>query len=343
MTGRERVRAAMRFSPVDAVPLQYYLPPVGFYEHGEKLNDLFMSLPGDFGPMARQPVPVLPPSDFDAQGRYHTFQRDEWGTVWERRIFGVAGIACEHPLRDAGLIADYRFPPRPPIDEPALARDRAAAREHQKSHYLVMPGGSLYERMCALRPDEDVLCDIALDEPHIHLLADRIVEHFAHHVRRAVLLGADAISFGDDYGTERSLIVSPATWRSFFKPRLRALFQPAVDAGLDIIFHSCGAVGEILPDLREVGATAIWPQLPAYDMDKLAKTCRALGLAVAVHTDRARTMSFGTPAEVRALAEREYRAFRMDQGGAWFYVEPDNGFPFENIRALVETIAQWRG
>ena len=77
-------------------------------------------------------------------------------------------------------------------------------------------------------------------------------------------------------------------------------------------------------------------------MKALADRCRELGLAVEIHTDRARTMTFGTPDQVRELVKREYDTFRMDQGGAWFYVEADNGFPFENIQALVETIALWR-
>jgi len=83
MTGRERVKAAMRYQPVDKVPLQYMYTPVGFYEHGEKLNDLFQQLPGDFAPFTRQPIPILTVSDFDEAGRYHSFSRDEWGTLWE--------------------------------------------------------------------------------------------------------------------------------------------------------------------------------------------------------------------------------------------------------------------
>ena len=77
-------------------------------------------------------------------------------------------------------------------------------------------------------------------------------------------------------------------------------------------------------------------------MRDLAGRCRALGLAVAIHTDRANTMTFGTPEQVRELVRREYETFRMWEGGSWFYVEPDNGFPFENIAALVQTIAEWR-
>ncbi len=342
MTSRERVKAALRFQPVDRVPLQYYNTPVGFYEHGEKLNNLYASLPGDFAPFVRQPIPMPPPEDFDAAGRYHAFRTNEWGARIEYRIFGIAGIVRDHPLSDLSKLDAYRFPSGAPLSGAAFERERARIAAHQREYFACVGAGSLFERLKELRPDEDVLCDIALGEPGICTLADRIVEYDASYVELAVKTGADAISFGDDYGAERAMLLSPDLWRQFFKPRLKELFRPAVDAGLDVIFHSCGMILPILDDLRDVGATAIWPQLPLYDMESFAARCRALGLAVAVHTDRANTMTYGTPAQVRALVEREYEAFRMHAGGAWFYVEADNGFPFENIRALVETIAQFR-
>ena len=115
-----------------------------------------------------------------------------------------------------------------------------------------------------------------------------------------------------------------------------------MEAGLDVVFHSCGKLMELLPDLREVGANAVWPQLPAYNMAELAARCRSLGLAVAVHTDRACAMTYGKPQDVRDLVRREYDIFRMGDGGSWFYVEADNGFPFENFEALIGQIAEFR-
>ena len=91
-----------------------------------------------------------------------------------------------------------------------------------------------------------------------------------------------------------------------------------------------------------MGVTSIWPQLPAYNMVELAAYCRDLGLAVEIHTDRANTMTYGKPEDVRELVKREFDTFKMDQGGSWFYVEADNGFPFENLVALVETIGEFR-
>ncbi len=70
--------------------------------------------------------------------------------------------------------------------------------------------------------------------------------------------------------------------------------------------------------------------------------CRRLGLAVAIHTDRARTMTYGSPSDVRELVKKEFDIFRSKEGGSWFYIEADNGFPFDNIKALVETVAELR-
>ncbi len=343
MTRRERVHRAMRYQSVDKAPLQYYYTPVGYYEHGEKLNDLFAALPGDFEPFRRMPIPKPPKEEFDAQGNYHAVKRDDWGVVWQYRIYGVQGIPCDRPIRCAQDIANYHLPPAPALQGPEFDQYAEAVRTHQaQDYYTLGQGGSIYERLLSLYGDENVLCDIAMDAPEINELEDRLAEHGRALVARSVKAGVDGIGFGDDFGTERGMVMSPACWRSFFKPRLEYMLKPALEAGIDIHFHSCGKIMPILEDLREIGITSIWPQLPAYNMKELADTCRALGLAVAIHTDRARTMTYGKPEAVRELVKREFDTFRMMEGGSWFYVEADNGFPFENIEALVTTIAQWR-
>lgn len=126
------------------------------------------------------------------------------------------------------------------------------------------------------------------------------------------------------------------------KPRLAKLMEPIKSAGKKVLFHSCGLVGDILGDLKEIGADSIWPQLPLYDMRELAARCREIGLAVAIHIDRAFTMTHGSPEDVKKAVETAFEVFRPDLGGSWFYIEVDNGFPFENIEALVKSVAKYR-
>ncbi len=342
MNSRERVNAAIHFKPVDKVPLQYNYTPVGYFEHGDKLNELYKAYPDDFGPFEYKQVPVLTKNQLDENGNYHEFKKDEWDTVWEYRIYGIAGIPHIYPLSDMDKLKDYIVPSHPDIGSEQFLIDKQQAVEHKKNYYLSRFAGTIIEKLKALCPDENVYCDMAEGTKEINQLADMIVEYYEKKIQYLLAIDVDGFYFGDDYGTEKSMLLSPSLWRSFFKPRWERLFEPIKKAGKNIHFHSCGYVLPILEDLKELCVHSIWPQLPAYDMVEFAKYCRSLKLAVAIHTDRANVMTFGTPSQVKDLVKKEYEVFRMQEGGSWFYVEADNGFPFENMEALVETIAQYR-
>ena len=88
-------------------------------------------------------------------------------------------------------------------------------------------------------------------------------------------------------------------------------------------------------------AHAFWPGLSA-PPEELAARLRRLGLACAIHVDRANVMTHGTPADVTRAVHAAAKAFDVMNGGAYFYVETDNGFPLENIRALLEAIGAYR-
>lgn len=344
MNSRERMLAACHFRAPDKVPIEYYCAPVGFYEHGDRLNDLYEAHPGDFAPYVRQPIPVPGPECFDETGRYHEIRTDAWGTAWEYRIYGIAGIEYSCPLDDWGKLADYRFPAQPAwvTDRDAFERMKAAVKQHQQQYFYRGGGFSLFERLIALRPFEDVLCDLLTDDPHLIDLMDRLVDYYEPQIAALVEMGVDAVHFGDDFGTQENLIFSTDLFCAHFKPRYDRLMKPLRDAGILIGFHSCGKVAKLFPEFKDLGVNSIWPQLPAYDMQWLADTLRDMQIAIAIHTDRGGTMTYGTPDDVRALVRKEYEIFRPDKGGSWFYIEPDNGMPFENIRALIEQVYEYR-
>ena len=337
MLPRERMLAALAFQPVDVVPLQIHPSPGGIFDHGQKLIDLMRRCGHDFDDLDHLRLAEAPATDFDADGRYHRFATDEWGTLWEYRLYGVWGYRVGYPLADISRLSDYRTPAVPRLEGAALAQARAAAEAHREVYYHVGGSVSLFETMQSLRPFEDVLIDITEDTPEINRLADMLLEYCSGIVANSLAIGADAIMVGDDFGTQRALLMSPSTWRRFFKPRYRALLEPAVRAGTKVLFHSCGCIGSILEDLREVGADSIWPQLALFDHRELARRCRELGLAVQLHPDRGELMQRGTPARVRDHVLRLVEEFDCLHGGAWLYLEVDPGFPWANVEAMFET------
>ncbi len=344
MLPRERVEAALAFRSPDRIPLQIHPSPAGLYEHGRKLLELTRALGHDFGDLATVRMPDPPgPGDFDPDGRYHAIRTDEWGTTWEYRIFGIWGHPIGWPLNDLSRLASWKPPAEPPVSGPAFEAARAAAETHRRQWYLVGNAGALFEALRWLRRFELILMDIEDDTPEINRIADLVHRYNQSLVRHSLLVGSDAVAFGDDLGTQNALMISPQAFRRFFKPRYRVLFDPVVRAGKRVFFHTCGQVTAALEDLRDVGVTAIWPQLPLYDLRELARRCRDLGLAVQLHPDRGELMQRGSPAQVRDYVLRLLDTFDTAHGGSWLYIEIDPGFPWKNVEALFSVAREVRG
>ena len=344
MLPRARIQAAIQYQPVDTVPLRIFPAPGGLFEHGEKLVELIRRCGHDFGPLDSLAVPPPPPAtDFDPDGRYHAISTDAWGTTWEFRIFGIWGHPLRRPLDDWANLPAYRAPALPP---PPTDAELAAAATHRQRFYQCGWGGSLFETLRAVRRFEDVLMDLAMDAPEINRLGDLITDHMRGLTARALAMGCDAVSFGDDFGTQTALMISPAVFRRFFKPRYAAVFEPVRKAGRQIFFHSCGHIGPILDDLRDLGVDVIWPQLPAFDLPELAARCRRLGLALELHPDRGDLMqraSADQPGRIRDYIHRLADLFNPQAGGSWLYLEVDPGFPWANVEAMFETAMELRG
>ncbi len=347
MLPRERVRRAIDFRAPDKLPLRIFPAPGGVYQYGARLLDLIRGTGHDFGDLAQATYDTIvrdPPTanEFDCEGRYHTRKTDEWGTLWEYRIYGIWGHPVEWPLEDFARLDSYR-PPAPPIllgDE--LRREVVRSAAHRERYYLLRPGGSLFERMHSLRRFELVLMDIGTDAPEINRLADMIVENMRGWVEFALASGTDGVTFGDDFGMHSRMMISPSAWRRFFKPRYKLLFDPVRQAGKRVFFHCCGWIEPILEDLREIGVDVLWPQLSVYNLPNLARHCRALGLALELHPDRGDLMQRHGAEQVRLYLQRLVETFRCEQGGSWLYVEVDPGFAAANIEMLFRTVQEMR-
>lgn len=344
MLPRKRVYSALNFKKTNIVPLEYHPSPRGLYEHGEKLRRLFIDNEGDFGYISKAPIPVPDINNFDEDGIYHEFKQDEWGTLWEYRIFCIQGHPAKWPLDNIKKIHEYKPPTQtvPEIGSQKFYELKKNIELHKKKYFYKAGWISILEKMHALRRFEDVLMDITMDTPKINMLADMIVRYHKEDIKTMIALGVDAVQFGDDYGTQSSLLMKPDIWRRFFKPRLAELIKPLKKAGIKVCFHSCGYVNELIDDFKEIGVDAIWPQLMIYNNRELSKHLRDIGLAVTIHIDRANIMTNGSPNDVKKAVDDAARIFRPDLGGAWFYVEIDNGFPYENIEALIKAIGSYR-
>jgi uroporphyrinogen decarboxylase len=215
---------------------------------------------------ARYIGPPLPPGAKDRVASPHTthsLNASIWGLQPGLRMHG-AGTAG-HPLARAQSvqdILDYPWPSPDWFDYPGANQSAAA----YGGHFVVFGGFSpifyLIADLCGM---EKALLDVIMNPELIHALVDRIVEFYTGYFSRVAVVcrgNVDAIAFGDDFSGQLNMLLSPAHWREYFKPAWSRLFSIVKGYGYKIMFHSCGSVYPVIPDLIEIGLDVLYPVQP---------------------------------------------------------------------------------
>ena len=334
---RIRVIKAFEYEKPDMVPIEHHPSTRGYFDYGEGMRELFKAFPADFGDVSNIEIPVIPDYAYDKDGKYYEERYDEWGIRWAFRIFQIQGHPIERPLDDISKLDLYKLPPVQYSGEDF----QKGIKEHKRNFYAMKGAFTLFERMTALRLFEDVLMDMYMDTPEINRLADMITDYYMKGIDNLIKADVDCVAFGDDFGTQTGLLISPDIFRRFLKPRYVRMINRVKEAGKKVHFHSCGANIELIDEIADMGIDSYWPQLTAYNLPELAAVLKKKKIAIALHF-RGETMNFMSPQELREKIIETAEIFDVKNGGGWFYIEVDDGFPYENTRTLFETIDQIR-
>jgi uroporphyrinogen decarboxylase len=273
---------------------------------------------------------------------------DEWGVTWRPSAYDTPfgrGIYTEiagHPLADDHAISRYQ-PPDP--HRPELYYDAARLVREQGGEFFIVgvTVTTIFETAWALRGLERMLTDL-VEQPE---LAETILDiPFRYHLaaaRKLVELGVDMIWTGDDIGGQSAMILSPAMWRRFFKPRMAQFIAElkAINRNVKVAYHSDGVIYPIIPDLIEIGVDVLNPIQPA--CMNPARLKREFGdrLCFWGSIDEQHTLPFGTPDDVRR--EVLARLDTLGQGGGLIlgpthHVQLDT--PMENFQAMIQAITR---
>jgi uroporphyrinogen decarboxylase len=330
VTHKERLLRALRYQRVDRLPTQVnYTASMGraIAEHlGLSSSDLPAALDNH---LLR--VDLTFPERFSPDG---SVRFDWWGaghdTSEEGYYIRVSPLASSRDL-DA---FDWPDP-----DAPGLLADAERTIARDGAEYFVVPnlGFALFERAWALRGFEQFFMDMALDAAFAGELLDRITAIQLRLIGRFLALGVDGAYFGDDYGAQKGPLFSPRTWRTLIKPRLARLFEPFRARGLPVLMHSDGQIQQILPDLVEIGLTALNPVQPEVLDHAWLRQNYAGKLAFYGGVSTQTVLPHGTPEEVAAAVAACIRALAPD--GTGLMIAPSHrmmtDIPLANVEALV--------
>lgn len=275
--------------------------------------------------------------------------QDEWGVVWRRPPSSLYYDPIRFPL--AGALTPHevaRYPWPDVANDPGFTRglrERALwLREHTDYGIVLHLQDICVHYSQWLRGYENWYMDFYLNPDVLCTIMDAVLERRMAVAAQAVeAVGdlVDVVSCSDDVADQRGPIVSPATYRQFIKPRHRQFFD-LIHAKTDakVLFHTDGAILELLPDFIEIGIDFVNPvDVNAAGMDT-AHLKREFGNQIGFWggIDNKRALPAGTQADVRAEVARRIRD--LAPGGGYVLAAVHNiqvDVPPENVVAMFDT------
>jgi uroporphyrinogen decarboxylase len=362
-TSRERVIAAIEHQEPDRVPININ-PVLDFYlalkdylglDFDEEVRASYMfevmphprvlaalgvdmiavKLASPRGPRPGRPAGAPPNGDL---------MFSDWGVGLKRIDQPGGGSYMEpvyHPLAEATL-DDLKTYPWPDPDAPGRGEgaEAEAKRLYEDTDLAIVGrfGGPIVETALYLMGFENWLVRVKKDPEFVDGLLSKITD---------IAMALDRIGIeatgkylqvfkisGDDFGMQTGLLYAPETFRTLFLPHLRRRWAAAreqldqVNPNIKILFHSCGGIRPIIPDLIDIGLQILDPVQPrAAGMDS-AELKEEFGDRISFHggVDEQLVLPLGSEEDV--IEEVKLRIRSFGPGGGYIlapshYIQAD--------------------
>jgi uroporphyrinogen decarboxylase len=265
---------------------------------------------------------------------------DDWGVRWIQTTATEGSYVDEKPALLPDEIEDFRAPQTDWGEVTASLAAQVEERRGQDTLLVAYDEMVFFDRAQALLSTEELLVAMASCPERVELLLDRIGAYQKLLTRAIMRSEVAGIRFTDDWGMQSSLFIPPELWRTLIKPHLKELYAIVKEYGGLVFQHSCGHIGEIVPDLIELGLDVLDPCQPAANDIFQWKKDFGNRLSFMGGLDTQGYLSFGTPAEVRREVG-QVLALMARRGG--YIAAPSHTIhiPEENRLAMVGAIEEY--
>jgi hypothetical protein len=323
------VRKTLEFAKPERVARQLWLLPWAQERYPEQLEALRGRYPDDIaGPPAIYRCPPVTQGNAYVAGIYV----DEWGCSFEGKQSGYIGEVKEALVNTWDDLDKVR----PPVEMFDFDVDQVNAFCRETDQFII--AGCCprpFERLQFIRKSDNLYLDLAEQSSEIYELLRRVHNFYLQEMERWAETEVDALMFMDDWGAQRSLLISPRLWRKMFKPLYKEYIDLAHSHGKYIFMHSDGYIADIIPDLVELGLDALNSQLFVMDIEELGRQFRGK-ITFWGEIDRQHLLPYGAPADIQRAVKRVKEALYQD-GGAIAQCEFGPGARPENVMQVFKT------
>ena len=322
MTSRLRVQKAVSHEVTDSIPSTLYLD--------KGLEDRVKS------PFPNDTIRIL--WEIEARQCAEGGFIDPFGVRWESN--NASSCFVDPPMADPDVrqIPRIRLLPDGEVD-----RIRSIRAQNPDAFIYYQFTMTFGERLWALRGFENYLVDLIENPIFVHEALDILLEMHMKALDTILTLPIDGVTFGDDFGTQRGLMIRPDDFRTFFKPRLARLYDRVRRAGLIVGAHSCGDNTAIMGDYIDIGLQVFHPLQPECMDIKQIKKNYGKDLTFRGGIGVQGSVVHGRPAEVR---HDVLEAARILAEGGGYLLEPCKPLPpetpIDNVHAFIDAMADAR-
>lgn len=335
MTSRERMRRALTFDYPDRVPRDLWVLPIASNRYEREINTILEKFPLDLEPPWPEWRPAL---DLSLRKKYYKGDRykigtfvDEWGCTFENIHGGTMGEVKDPLIKSLSDVSKVK----PPYE---FLNDKMARVEEswEKNDKFILGGSFMinpFERMQWLRGTPQLYMD-TIDQPlEFFELRDKMHQYFLKELERWTKTDTDGIMFGDDWGSQNSLLISPALWRKLFKPLYKDYCDLIHSAGKFVFMHSDGYIFDIYEDLIEIGVDAINSQLFCMDIEEMGRRFKGR-ITFWGEIDRQHVLTSENLDDIRKAVKRVKESLYDKRGGVIAQCSFEGGGRPENVEAI---------
>ena len=349
MTPKERFLATMRHEPTDRVVTVYK----GTEEVDEQLmkhfsvsnmDELLEAMGADY---VHWPYfPLYPQGFLDLKEEAEGVFCNNWGVrkKWATYDLGKYLETVEHPLANIESVSELEDYPWP---EPADYDYSVVTDQAEKyGDRLALGGGHcvFLERCNELMGMEKTLTELLLNPQLMEALIEKLFNiemDYNRRIFKAAKGKIDIFDSGDDLGSQTAPIMNPDTWRHFFKPYVKKMYDFAHQNKAYTKTHCDGQVTVFLPDFIEIGLNLFDPLMPlitAMDPYKLIPQYHTQ-LVFNGTIDTQGFLQNATVVQVKDEVQKQLSTFEPYGG---FVLCPSHmiqpGTPLENIIAIYDAV-----
>ena len=260
MNSIERFYATLERKPVDRPASWLGLPDKSAYRglfdyfKANNLDEVRLAINDDIYPVE---IPYHSPTsnnitmafDFDQKHQSNTDERT------------LTGDGFFHDYDDPTRVDDFDWPDPKKYISPEECKKMINEVPDDKAILGVL-WSAHFQDTCAAFGMENALMQMIL-EPEMYKAVDKKIVDFylqANEIFYEATKGKlHAILIGNDLGSQTGLMLSRDMVKEFVIPGATKLIQQAKSYGLKVIYHSCGGIFDIIPDLIDAGVDVVHP------------------------------------------------------------------------------------